>query len=167
MSSHDSHALERFCLFRSGASWFALPASNVQEVSFRPDVVAVSPAAPVLAGLCHFRNEFLAVLSLKDLLPEMSVGESSESQVIVIRGDDGPWALLVEEVAALESLDSTSAAEALGEDGWSDVVMAWATYREHAVRILDADAFYRLAADALQNTWAQTEHRLETVQTTV
>ena len=170
MSALGRQSGERFCLFRSGTSWFALPAGRVQEVSFRPTVVPVVPAAPILAGLCHFRNEFLAVLSLKNLLPDTAVGESSESQVVVVRGDEGRWALLVDQVAALESLDSASAAETAARDGWSDVVMAWATFRDHAVRILDPDNFYRLAQSALQDGWNTNEDpadALETVTATV
>lgn len=167
MSKHDRQHDERYCVFRSGSSWFALPAGIVQEVSFRPNVVPVAPAAPVLAGLCHFRNEFLAVLSLRDLLPDMSDQATFESQVVVIQGADGPWALLVDEVATLESLDLTSAAETVGEDDWSDVVMAWATFRDHAVRVLDADAFYRLAQGALEDSWDESASTLDSVTATV
>ncbi|MFQ5730748.1 MAG: chemotaxis protein CheW [Planctomycetaceae bacterium] len=170
MSAIGPQSGERYCLLRSGSSWFALPAAKVQEVSFRPAVVPVSPAAPILAGLCHFRNEFLAVLSLRNLLPNMALDETPESQVVVVRGDDGPWVLLVDEVAALESLESASAAETAAEDGWSDVVTAWATFRDHAVRILDPENFYRLAQRALQDGWNPIDDpavALETVTATV
>ena len=162
---------ERFCLFRSGTSWFALPAMCVQEVSFRPPIIPVPATASVLAGLCHFRNEFLAVLSLRRLLPasprvaSRGLGVASrgiasraiepESQILVVQRGDGPWALLVDSVAALETLDASPSQEA-GDDGWADVVTGWATFRDHSVRILDPDTFYELAHQALQECWAST-----------
>jgi chemotaxis signal transduction protein len=145
---------ERFCLFRSGTSWFAVPAACVQEVSFRPQVMPVPSAAAVLAGLCHFRNEFLAALSLRRLLPDVASATATESQIIVLQGGDGPWALLVDEVAALETLDASSSLDSDNDGDWADVVTAWATFRDHSVRILDPDTFYRLAHKALHGSWS-------------
>jgi purine-binding chemotaxis protein CheW len=144
---------ERYCLFRSGTSWFAMPAVCVQEVSFRPEVMPVPSAAAVLAGLCHFRNEFLAVLSLRRLLPDVASSTAPESQIVVVQGSDGLWALLVDEVAALETLDASSSLDSDNDDDWADVVTAWATFRDHSVRILDPDTFYRLAYQALHDSW--------------
>jgi len=158
MLETTSQSVERYCLFRSGTSWFAMPAVCVQEVSFRPPVTPIPSAASVLAGLCHFRNEFLAVLSLRKLLPEVSSSPSPESQIIVVQGNDGPWALLVDEVAALESLDASSSLDSENDDDWADVVTAWATFRDHSVRILDPDTFYRLAHEALHESWNWAGH---------
>jgi len=153
MLDSASQPVDRYCLFRSGTSWFALPAVCVQEVSFRPPIVPVPLSATVLAGLCHFRNEFLAVLSLRRLLPTTAPSTAPEAQILVVQCGDGPWALLVDEVAALETLDASSSRDVGGEEGWSDVVTAWATFREHSVRILDPDTFYALAHRALQEQW--------------
>ena len=167
---------ERYCLFRSGASWFALPAVTVQEVSFRPVITPVATSVPVLAGLCHFRSEFLAVLSLRCLLPDVSSVHTPESQIVVVQGSDGPWALLVDQVLALEPLDASSSADSLdasNDDDWADVVSAWATFRDHSVRILDPEMFYRLADQALHESWQWpgqsgllTEQSLATANTT-
>ncbi len=158
MSETATNPGERYCLFRSGTSWFALPAAGVREVCFRPDIVPVSSSAPVLAGLCHFRNEFLSVLSLRRLLPTVAQTASAESQMLIVEGDESDWALLVDEVAALECLDASVAGGEGTDEDWADVVMAWATFRDHSVRILDGDTFYRLAADALQDGWIAAVH---------
>lgn len=154
MLDKTSQSVERYCLFRSGTSWFAMPAVCVQEVSFRPDVMPVPSAAAVLAGLCHFRNEFLAVLSLRRLLPEIASSTTPESQIVVVQGSDGPWALLVDEVAALDTLDASCSLDSDNDDDWADVVTARATFREHSVRILDPDTFYRLAYGTLHESWS-------------
>lgn len=144
---------ERYCLFRIGAAWFALPALKVREVSFRPKIVPIAGSAAILAGLCHFRNEFLAVLSLRPLLPEGATLSSAEGEILVVNGDHGPWAMLVDEVVSLDALEATTASDPVDDDGWSDVIVGWATYRDHSVRILEPETIYHLAFDVLQRSW--------------
>lgn len=154
MTTSSTQTGERYCVFRIGSVWFALPALKAREVSFRPNVVPISGCAAILAGLCHFRNEFLAVLSLRQLLPEASTGSSREAQILVVNGDEGPWAILVDEVVALESLEAITASESSDGDDWSDVIVGWATFRDHSVRILEPEMLYQLAFEVLQRSWA-------------
>jgi len=144
-------------LFRSRGMLFALPASLVREVSFRPRIVALPCSAPILAGLCHFRNEFLPVFTLQPLIPGTSTPTAGDSQLIVLMGDEGPWAVLVDEVVSLEPLETAVTTDAAGEESVSDVLLGWATFRDHSVRVLDAETLYATARRVLQESWSSAE----------
>lgn len=154
MQNTLQQSLERHCLFRTGQAYFALPARTVREVSIRPKIVSVPGAAAVLAGVCHFRNEFLPTLSLRPLVSNAIADHSSESQIVVVDEEDGAWALLVDEVISLEPLEAALATETLDDDAWSEAIIGWATYRDHSVRIIDPEALYNAVADVLQTAWA-------------
>jgi chemotaxis signal transduction protein len=139
---------EKFCVLRLGASWFALPATSVREVGPRPSLVPVPGCSSILAGLCHLRNEFLTVLRLAAALGEEDLGESGENQLLVMAGTGGSWALLVDQVVALESLEVAMNSE--GSAGRSPLVMGSANYRDHVVRILNPSGLFALADGLLQ-----------------
>src|SRR5262245_47348796 len=86
------------CVFRRGASWFAVPALSVCEVMLRPAIVIVPNAQTPLVGLCHVRSEFLPVLNLSPLLGEHTSMLSGEPQMLVLASPEGNWGLLVDQV---------------------------------------------------------------------
>ncbi len=85
MRQRGSQLCDQFCIFRVGSESFALAASSVREVAEHPPVVRVPDSPSALVGLCHLRNEFLPVLSLRDLLME---GDEPAGGA-VCAGDDG------------------------------------------------------------------------------
>lgn len=153
MSDLREQSGDRYCLFRSGNMWFAVPALTVREVSYRPRMVSVPGSPQLLAGLCHFRNEFLATLSLRPLSGAYEVCESLEAQIIVLNGDNCAWGLLVDEVISLAPLEPSVGSYSAEDDGWSELIAGWATYGDHSVRVLDPQAIYDRAAEVIQTSW--------------
>ena len=157
MEHFDSQPCDKHLVFRNGASWFSLPALAVREVTFRPKIVPVPNSHRVLAGLCHIRNEFLPVLSLRALFSEDISSANVEAQLIVVGNSDAPWAILVDEVLALESLETTvSTGVEFDEDGGVPVE-SWATYQDQSIRVLDPAALYEFAQNVLETAWFDEE----------
>lgn len=144
---------DKFCVFRSGESWFALPALAVREVSFRPDVVPVPLSDPALIGLCHIRNEFIPAVSFQLLWGDRIGQRSAESQMLVLNEYQTSWALLIDQVVAMESLETSFAGDGLDDDRWSAASLGWATFQEQPVRVLHSKRLYRLAENVLESFW--------------
>jgi purine-binding chemotaxis protein CheW len=148
----DLASTEKFCVFQRASATFGVLASVVREVALQPSVTFVPDADPLLAGICHIRNEFLPVIRLSEfsVRKEISVGEQ---QIIVISSANGPWALLVDRVIGLLPLEVSLCSDVGASHGWSAAVMGSATYRNQIVQVLDANALLRLAEDVLSRYW--------------
>jgi chemotaxis signal transduction protein len=138
-------ACDKYCVFISDASWYALPALAVREVTPCPILFRVPATDNWLAGICHLRNEFLAVVRLDLLHRRDSGAKPCPQQLLVVSGTARVWGLLVDEVVALESLESSVRADLDRDDGYFDFQMGAATYREQFVRLLDPHQLYGYA----------------------
>jgi chemotaxis signal transduction protein len=154
MGQDDLLAYERYCILRKGDSWFAVPAMAVREVSSCDMTIPIPQSPPVLAGLCHLRDEFLPVLQLRDLAGDESTKANQGGQLLVISGQGGPWALMVDQVVGLDSLEVSLDSDVRVPNGWTAAVMGSATYRDQVVRVLDPNRLYRLAEEELQSEWS-------------
>ena len=154
MDRNDPHPYEKYCVVRRGTSWFALPAVSVREVCSGATTVPIPRSHPALAGLCHVRSEFLAVLSLVDLAGDQGTPLRRDESLLVMTGPSGPWALLVDEVAAIASLEVSIAVDVTATEGWTNAILGSATYQDKVVRILDPNRLYRLAERQLRDAWA-------------
>ena len=154
MSEYSPELSEKYCVVRSGDSWFAFPALSIREVTVRPRVVCVPRAEASLSGLCHLRNEFLPVLSAAVLL---GTGETAavEERMLVFEGVDGPWGLCVDHVAGLESLEISRSTERWSSQLSSSSSVGSASFRDHVLQVLDPDALYRSAATLLESSWSE------------
>jgi hypothetical protein len=76
-----------------------------------------------------------------------------ESQILVVSGPNGPWALLVDRVVAIESLECSMDPDGYCDE-WSGAVMGTATCRDQFIRVLDPNGLYRLAESILKRRWA-------------
>ena len=99
----EAAATPTHCVFRRGLSWLALPAIAVREALPRPDMVPVPGTPSTFAGLCHVRSEFIPVLNLDSVLSEH--GSSGDQIMLILDDADGPWAVLVDELSSLQSLE--------------------------------------------------------------
>ena len=99
----EATATPTHCVFRRGLSWLALPAIAVREALPRPDMVPVPGTPSTFAGLCHVRSEFIPVLNLDSVLSEH--GSSGDQIMLILDDADGPWAVLVDELSSLQSLE--------------------------------------------------------------
>lgn len=145
MEHRAGQSYDSYCIVRRGGSWYALPVLSVREIVPSPAFVAIPGAPAVVAGLCHFRNEFLVVLRLDVLAGEPEAVNPDGQQMAVLTGSSGAWAVLVDEVAALESLDVSIDPEAKVAESWTAAILGSAAYREKVLRVLDVNSVYRLA----------------------
>ncbi len=86
-----------------------------------------------------------------------------ERFVLVMTGADGPWALPISRALDLEALETAVASDADWGDPIARAVVGTATFRDDVVRVLDADALYRLAEEVLESDWrsgSQSPHSL-------
>jgi len=143
-----NHSVESpsHCVFRRGSSWLALPAVAVREVLPRPQTVFVPGSSAMFVGLCHVRSEFIPVLSL-DMIPGQS-SEHSDPIMLILDDSDGPWALLVDEVSSLQTLEISDAPEQS-----ASVVTGWATVNDTVVQVLDQAGIRMLAERELATLW--------------
>ena len=100
MDHRGQHSYDNFCIVRRGGSWYAITALSVREIVPAPALIAIPASPPVVAGLCHLRNEFLVVLRLDVLAGDQEPVNPQGQQMIVLAGFSGAWAVLVDEVAA-------------------------------------------------------------------
>lgn len=146
-------AVDKHCVFRCGGSWYSLLATSVREVMMAPPWVRMPGGDTALAGLCHVRNEFIPALSLPALLGEAEATGTSNGKLLVIGGSAGNWALLVDEVVALEPLETLTMPDARSVDHRQAAVLGTATFRDQVVRVLDPNRLYRSAEHRLRDSW--------------
>lgn len=130
-----------------------------------PDLVRVPGTHVALAGLCHVRNEFIPAVLLDSLLGEATGGRKPASKMLVLSGSAGNWALLVDEVIALESLETLVNPDARHGDIGSSMVMGTATCRKQVVRVLDPNSLYRRAEELLRTCWSSLVQPLDEIST--
>lgn len=149
----DLSASDKHCVFRSGQSWFSVPAISIREISIAPEMVAVPYCHSAFAGLCHLRSEFIPVILLNSLLDiDTSVTSQPHNKLMVINGHS-VWALLIAEAAALESLETLATPEIRGDDMKQSAIMGTCMYRGQIVRVLDPTRVFWLAQQALESFW--------------
>jgi len=93
-------ATRAWCSFRLGDHRYGVALEAVQEV-LRPQPVTRVPAGPpALAGLMNLRGHIVPVVDLRVLL---GLGTADETSfLVIVRADDGPVALLVDEIGDVE-----------------------------------------------------------------
>jgi chemotaxis signal transduction protein len=152
----DLVASDKHCVFRSGATWYSLPAISVREITIAPAMVNVPLSHRALAGLCHLRSEFIPVLLLSTLLEiEDQRITQSNNKLMVMNGTSSTWALLIAEAAALESLETIMSPESRLDDSHQSPVMGTAMFHDQIVRVLDPNRLFRLAQQMLDSTWSR------------
>lgn len=143
---------DKHCVFRVERSWFSIPATAVQEITLPTEMVSVPGSPPSLAGMCTVRSEFVPVLRLDSILQEPCREHDRDFKLLVINAAGSSWAILIDEVIALESLETL-----IHPDQRPDVsqtpVLGTATCREQIVRVLDPNSVFRIAHESLHAGW--------------
>lgn len=149
----EPSATDKHCLFRSGRTWFAVPAIAVREIAVSPVLVRVPRSDPALAGMCHLRSEFIPVISLNHLL-RFDIGENErpDNQLVVIKSSS-VWSLQIGEAAAIESLETLITPDTRSDEVHQTPVIGTAMFRDKIVRVLDPGGILRLAQQTLENLW--------------
>lgn len=145
---------ERYCVFQSGGSWFGIPALAVRRIVPRPEITPSPHSDPILKGICHIQNEFIAVVSLQALTQiQYETSPDTEQQLLTILGPRGPWGLLIDEAVSLAVLETSISTFSSHQDQWSKVTLGSATFQNQVLRILDPNAIYSYAAKLLDMYW--------------
>lgn len=152
---------DKHCVFRVGTAWFSLLATSVREVTMTPDLVPVPGSHALLAGLCHLRNEFVPVVDLDPLVGGVANHRKAAGKMIVLSGTAGNWALLVDEMIALESLETLINPDARSSDSGAIAIIGTATFRDQVVRVLDPNSLYRRAEELLRSCWSNLSQPLD------
>lgn len=144
--SNEATTAETFCVFQIGETLFAIEAATLREVALRPELAEVPNSGPVLAGLWHEGSEFLPVLRL----PEYCQVDNVEPHMLVVKGAQCAWCLLVDHVLGIETVGKPNT-ESREEGAWADAQIGTANWRSQSVRVLSPDGVYRLAEQRLQD----------------
>jgi two-component system chemotaxis response regulator CheV len=146
---------DKYCVFASGVTTFALRATAVREVGLRPKIALVPDSHPMLAGLAHIRNEFVPVLRIAGADSGSNSDDRLARHLVILASDSGPWGFLVDNVIGLLPLEVSMCSEFKGGLSWSAAVMGSATIDHRVVHVLDERALQRFSADALSRFWQQ------------
>jgi chemotaxis signal transduction protein len=89
-----------WCSFKLGDQRYGVELERVQEVIRPQPVTRVPSAPPALAGLMNLRGRIVPVVDLRVLL---GLGFADETSfLVIVRSEDGPVALLVDEIGDVE-----------------------------------------------------------------
>jgi chemotaxis signal transduction protein len=153
MQSLDLHSTDKYCVFRSGADRYCVPALAIRNVGPRPTLCPLPLTSDVLAGLAHEQREIIPVYSFS----AARGGETdsrSERQVIVLMGDPAPWGLLVDEVLGLETLELSLHAHRGHETSWSSVNVGSTAFRDQFVTAIDTQNLFEFIQHRLHDDWS-------------
>lgn len=95
----------QICTFTLGGQVFALPVREIQEVVRRLETTPVPLAPPAVRGLANLRGQIATSISLRHRLglPPRAAGEGEVT--VVVRGEDGPVCLVVDDVGDVVEID--------------------------------------------------------------
>ncbi len=100
-------ASNRFCTFSLDGLFFGVEVEQVQEVLRYQEMTRVPLASRVVRGLINLRGQIVAAL---DLRRRLGLAERSPDQLpmnVVIRTDEGPLSLLVDDIEDVLEVDRT------------------------------------------------------------
>lgn len=98
------------------------------------------------------------MLNLDSVLSER--GSSGDQIMLILDDADGPWAVLVDELSSLQSLEVSDAPDAdVVERG--SAVIGWAMFGENVIQVLDQSRIRQFAEHALSEIWQPTDLRLQ------
>lgn len=159
MENLSLETAQRYCVFQSSNAWYGIPCLNVRSVVPKPNITRLPFSDPVIRGVCHIRNEFLPVVSLRSLLNIQYEAGESEQQMIILSNRSTAWGLLVDRTDGLEDLETAYSTLSDSNDAsWSKVIVGTATYRQHVIQVLDSDAIYQDACQLLESFWNGSTH---------
>src|SRR5438034_5125162 len=91
-------ARHQYCTFHVGGYYFGLDVLNVQEIIRYQAMTRVPLAPPVVQGLINLRGQIVTAIDLRRRLRLNERPAERLPMNIVLRTDDGPVSLLVDEI---------------------------------------------------------------------
>ncbi len=142
----------KHCVFQLGDSQFALIATAVREITYAPPLVRVPQCPPSLAGICHVRSEFVPAVLLGPLLGNEAPTSQEPEQLLVLSSPRGSWALMIDRVIAIDSIQ-THVDAGNRSDSQLSAVLGTATYRSVVTRVLDPGVLHRMIQQSRPPQW--------------
>lgn len=135
----EAQATRSLCTFIVGGMHFGVDVLSVQEVIRYHEMTAVPLAAPVVSGLINLRGQIVMALDMRKRLDLPHRKPDEIPMNVVLRTDDGPVSLLVDEIGdvveppddALEEPPNTIEGTA------RDLVTSVLKLREHLLLLLN------------------------------
>lgn len=96
-----------YCTFRLGELFFGVEVLSVQEVIRFQQMTAVPLAPSVVSGLINLRGQVVTAI---DLRRRLGMGDRDPQELpmnVVVRTDDGPVSLLVDEIGDVLDVDES------------------------------------------------------------
>ena len=94
----------QLCTFLLDRRWFAVPVDDVQEVLRFHDMTRVPLAPKAVVGLINLRGLIVPAIDLRTRLELPPRAEGCRPMNVVVRTNDGPKALLVDEIGEVLDL---------------------------------------------------------------
>jgi len=117
--------VRRLVAFRVGATRFALPLTEAEEIIRRPEVVRIPLSPPSLEGLARRRGAVLPVISLRRVLGQAdgeTGGEADGAGRVLVVGHRGqPVGLAVDRVDGVLAVEASRIDASAPEDGAGDL----------------------------------------------
>jgi purine-binding chemotaxis protein CheW len=88
----------QYCTFTLDGHYFGVEVMAVQEIIRAQEITVVPGAPPVIAGLINLRGQIVTAIDLRLRLGLAPLSEDFIHTNVVIQTDDGPVALLVDEI---------------------------------------------------------------------
>ncbi len=88
----------QYCTFHLGDFLFGIEVQKIQEVIRYQEMTPVPLASPVVQGLINLRGQIVTAIDLRKRLELPPRTEDRLPMNVVIRTDDGPMSLLVDEI---------------------------------------------------------------------
>lgn len=89
---------KQYCTFNLGNLFFGVEVQKIQEVIRYQEMTRVPLASPVVQGLINLRGQIVTAIDLRRRLELEPRPDDQLPMNVVIRTDDGPMSLLVDEI---------------------------------------------------------------------
>ncbi|HYH20341.1 MAG TPA: chemotaxis protein CheW [Azospirillum sp.] len=120
-------AVRRLVAFRVGATRFALPLAEAQEIIRRPEVVRIPLSPPSLDGLARRRGAVLPVISLRRVLGQAERSDADPEdaddagRVVVVGHRGQPVGLAVDRVDGVLAVEASRIDATAPDEGTADL----------------------------------------------
>jgi purine-binding chemotaxis protein CheW len=94
----------QFCTFSLGGLLFGMDVRSIQEIIRHHEMTRVPTASPVVRGLINLRGQIVLAIDLRHRLGLDPRRTKAESIHVIIRTDDRPMSLLVDDVGDILDL---------------------------------------------------------------
>jgi purine-binding chemotaxis protein CheW len=98
----------QFCTFHLDSLFFGIEVQKVQEVIRYQEMTRVPLASPVVRGLINLRGQIVTAIDLRRRLGLAPRPDGRLPMNVVVRTDDGPTSLLVDEIGDVLEVDSNT-----------------------------------------------------------